>query len=138
MADAGLLIDPGRPLAPAWRDDDFPDWLSPMLVRELRQAVRSGVFRWGFLSVHLVMGLLMAYAVLHPQRVSVDAIGWGVLGLVLGVGLPLRGLAAIHDERHALLFTVSGFVVLVLALVSRPWSRDLRRTWRLVAEASAA
>ena len=36
----------------AWRGDDFPAWLSPMLVKELRQGVQSGVFGWTCIALH--------------------------------------------------------------------------------------
>lgn len=70
--DAGT----GRP----WRGDDFADWLPPMLVRELRQRIKSGAFFWTFL-------LLQAALVLHAAfTVLLGLGGWGTL-----MGLATRG-----------------------------------------------
>jgi len=90
-----------------WRGDDFPDWLSPMLVRELRQGIQSGAFFWTF--------LLLQAALVTP--------------------FPLAGLLRLFADRTAAttLF-LAGLVVLaiILAIVARPWWREMRETWRLV------
>jgi len=48
----------------AWRGDDFPTWLSPMVVKELRQGVQSGVFAWTFVALQVAMFLALSFGVL--------------------------------------------------------------------------
>jgi hypothetical protein len=92
--------------APAWRGDDFPHWLPPMLVRELRQGLSSGAFFWTFLLLQIALVLSLFFAVLG-QSVNpaldgsrrIDGIFWTILILGLGLAMPLRGLSAVAAER---------------------------------------
>ncbi len=51
---------------------DFPDWLSPMLVKELRQGIRSKAFMAVFFLTQLLMILSV---VLNSRRHLVLALG---------------------------------------------------------------
>lgn len=119
--DAGpAAVAPGQPLAvtrprraPAarpwtWRGDDFPGWLSPMLVRELRQGVQSGIFAWTFIGIQGAMFALMTWAAgtfggrLERGAVRTFAeLFWGAIALAIVVVVPLRGLTAVSGERVA-------------------------------------
>lgn len=89
-----------------WRGDDFPDWLQPMLVRELRQGIQSGAFFWTFLLLQLAMFVLAVVTLFAAsERANADAarwIGgffWAILGITVGFVIPLRGMTAIATER---------------------------------------
>jgi hypothetical protein len=97
-----------RPWTWTWRGDDFPGWLSPMLVRELRQGVQSGIFAWTFIGIQGAMFALMTWAVGTfggaPEGASgrdFQAMFWGALALAIVVVVPLRGLTAVSGERVA-------------------------------------
>ena len=89
-----------EPAAP-WRGDDFPSWLSPMLVKELRQGIQSGVFAWTFISLQVVMFLVMATALAGRDSGFRDspALFWVPVTLAVAVVIPLRGLGAVSAER---------------------------------------
>jgi len=89
-----------------WRGDDFPDWLSPMLVRELRQGIQSGAFFWTFLLLQAALVLHAALTVLgSSDRFDRDLIRtsggffWTILVVTVGLVIPLRGLQAVTHER---------------------------------------
>ena len=56
--------------ASAWPGDDFPAWLPPMLVKELRQGVQSGVFIWTFLLLQGALFLLFSVFTLARADLS--------------------------------------------------------------------
>ncbi|MFN9368277.1 MAG: hypothetical protein ACK6CT_05855 [Planctomycetia bacterium] len=94
------------PAAPAWRGDDFPHWLPPMLVRELRQGIQSGSFFWTFLILQFALLLFVLFALLVQAGASetgavrsFDGLFWGILATGLGLVMPLRGLTAVAFER---------------------------------------
>jgi hypothetical protein len=113
VAAAGRAVVVPARRAPAarpwtWRGDDFPGWLSPMLVRELRQGVQSGIFAWTFIGIQGAMFALMTWAVGTfggaPEGASgrdFQAMFWGALALAIVVVVPLRGLTAVSGERVA-------------------------------------
>jgi len=82
---------------------DFADWLSPMLVKELRQGVRSRVFVYtllflqGSLLLLAIHGLLAADAQQNTDDSTV--IFWIIAGVFLILFLPLSGFNAIGNER---------------------------------------
>jgi len=91
-----------------WSGDDFPHWLPPMLVRELRQGVQSGFFTWTFIGIQAAMFVLMAWGV---TAIGVDSsmgffivsafffFFWLIMAGVVGVVLPLQGIMAVSGER---------------------------------------
>jgi hypothetical protein len=90
----------------SWRGDDFPHWLPPMLVRELRQGIQSGVFFWTFLILQFALLLFVLFALLvQAGTTEIDAVRgfdglfWGILAIGLGLVMPLRGLTAVASER---------------------------------------
>jgi hypothetical protein len=92
--------------APRWRGDDFPSWLSPMLVRELRQGVQSGGFAWTFVVLQGLMFLLLSWAVTtlgsnpaSPMNTAFNVFFWLVVGAVVAVVVPLRAVTSVSSER---------------------------------------
>lgn len=83
------------------RLSDFPDRLGPMLVKELRQGLRSRSFVAIFI---LMQGFICITLLGSLATPGVDAGGgfyWGVVWLVLLFALPLRGMQAVVQERSA-------------------------------------
>jgi len=97
---ATATVPPVRPAAP-WRGDDFPSWLSPMLVKELRQGIQSGAFAWTFIGLQAVMFLVMTVALANRDSGLRDnpAVFWVPVVLAVAVVIPLRGLGAVTAER---------------------------------------
>ncbi|RYD38669.1 MAG: hypothetical protein EOP86_00125 [Verrucomicrobiaceae bacterium] len=79
---------------------DFSDRLSPMLVKELRQGLRSPLFVWGLMVMHLALVLVVWMTVSSesspPERLN-RSFFLIYCGLVCGL-LPLRAVNALHDE----------------------------------------
>jgi hypothetical protein len=85
-----------------WRGDDFPGWLSPMLVKELRQGIQSGAFAWTFIGLQAVMFLVMATALAGGVAAGRDATAWTFwlpVAVAVAVVIPLRGLGAVASEK---------------------------------------
>lgn len=113
--DEGISLRGAKPVAVrraaatqpwAWRGDDFPSWLPPMLVRELRQGVQSGVFAWTFIGIQAAMFALMTWAVGTfgggPGGIAgreFSALFWLAIAAAIVVVVPLRGLTAVSSER---------------------------------------
>lgn len=77
---------------------DFPDRLSPMVVKELRQGLRTRLFGGVLLTLHLMLVLL---TLLSGGAENADVVsGWfdGIITLVLCIIMPLRGFSAVADE----------------------------------------
>ena len=102
MSERGDTVVPtGR-----WRGDDFPSWLSPMLVRELRQGVQSGGFAWTFVVLQGLMFLLMSWAVTNlganpGSGISTffNVVFWLMVAAVMAFIVPLRALTSVSSER---------------------------------------
>ena len=78
------------------------DWLSPILVKELRQGMRARVFILSFLllQVFLVVLTLGNVAAQDDRNTlnSQNEFFWVIIGFVLLVLMPLRGLVAVSQE----------------------------------------
>lgn len=103
--------------------DDFGDRLPPMLVKELRQGLRSRAFVGIFTITHVILAFcligLLATVVqdeVSAVRTSLDVFFWVATVVVLLILTPLRSLGAIQQERDG--------AALDLLLLSRlrPWS----------------
>lgn len=77
---------------------DFPDRLSPMVVKELRQGLRTRLFGGVMLTLHIMLVLLTLMSG-GAENASVVS-GWfdGIVTLVLCIIMPLRGFSAVADE----------------------------------------
>lgn len=91
--------------APAALTAEFPGWLPPMLVKELRQALRARGFIGTFLAFHLI-AVVVFWWTLEINSASglretfnwLNGVFWGLLNLVLLVAVPLRGLGSLRQE----------------------------------------
>jgi ABC-type transport system involved in multi-copper enzyme maturation permease subunit len=91
--------------------DDFPDALGAMLVKELRQGIRSNRFAVPFLGVHAIMLLAFAFDVrfLRENGVSNDSIRdgfgsqlafwWAAVGLLVVI-MPITALDSLTAEQE--------------------------------------
>lgn len=88
---------------------DFADWLSPMLVKELRQGMRSRVFMAAFYFTQLLM-ILSAVFNLAATSEGTDSNGaldflnglfWFLIAVPLVFIMPIRGFGALHSELKA-------------------------------------
>lgn len=96
---------PRLPPPPFERINDFPDGLSPMLVKELRQGLRTQTFVILFLSLQAVLAFLLLIAAPiadtnAPAKAgeAVSAIIFCVYALGILVIQPLRGISAVAGE----------------------------------------
>ena len=82
---------------------DFPDWLSPLLVKEFRQGLRGKSFEWTFIALHLGMLLTVASGLTRQQRGGdasfVGGFFWALMIVVLVLGVPVRGMMDLAEER---------------------------------------
>ncbi|MCF7675946.1 MAG: hypothetical protein K9N23_19300 [Akkermansiaceae bacterium] len=93
--------------APAAVPHDFPDRMSPILVKELRQGLRQPTFVIAFLCLQGLLCIVVMGAVLSGSSGSQAALRAGqtmssflfvLLGIVILVAQPLRGLNALASE----------------------------------------
>ncbi len=77
---------------------DFPDRISPMVVKELRQGLRTRLFVGVLWMLHLTLVLLTLIS--GSAQNNAEAQGWfdGIITLVLCLILPMRGFSAMADE----------------------------------------
>jgi hypothetical protein len=88
--------------------NDFADWLSPILVKELRQGLKSRAFVATFIIVQAVMILLVGMQLLtlaggggRTALDTFDGFFWAFVCLPLLVMMPARGLTAVSEEVRA-------------------------------------
>jgi hypothetical protein len=77
---------------------DFSDRFSPIVVKELRQGLRTRFFTSSLILFHTLIILLLVTVTFGTPVEVVNGIFWGIAGLMLLVVLPLRGFAALHTE----------------------------------------
>ena len=84
---------------------EFPDWLSPIFVRDLRQGLRARFFVWGFLVLQSIamLAALVEWAVM--ELLGTSGIGplfsgafAGITSIVFGLLLPLSLFGALQPE----------------------------------------
>ena len=86
------------PEALAKRMADFSPRLSPMLVKELRQGMRTNMFVIAFILLHSFMILCLLTAISSPGSADADGFFWFVIITVLLFVQPLRGFNALSSE----------------------------------------
>lgn len=75
------------------------EWISPMIIKELRQGLHSKLFITFYL---LLQGLLAFSILLMPSAQSAgDGLFWFTVVATLVIALPARGLVAVHMEFRA-------------------------------------
>ncbi|MEO7932330.1 MAG: hypothetical protein ABIT76_04135 [Chthoniobacterales bacterium] len=81
---------------------DFADWLSPMLVKELRQGMRSRVLTSSLFILQglLIFNVIIAFTVAENgnDTQSVTTFFWTILSLPLLMILPLSALGSVGNE----------------------------------------
>jgi hypothetical protein len=88
------------------RGRDFADWLSPMLVKELRQGMRSRVFVAAFYLTQVLMIMSVAFNLAAslsddmPGELGsfLNGVFWFLIALPLLFLMPVRGFSALHTE----------------------------------------
>jgi hypothetical protein len=92
------------------KHSDFADWLSPMLVKELRQGMRSRIFLAAFYLTQLLMILSTAFSLIAASRTDtapgnlfgfVSGLFWFMVSVPLLFVMPLLGFGALHTEMKA-------------------------------------
>ena len=98
-----LVTQPAPPAVPTRAD--FPDWLSPMLVKELRQGVRTRIFVSQFILLQVAMlvtiSLTLLVSATGDDATQGSVFFWLVVGGSILVALPLSGLNAVGGEVRA-------------------------------------
>lgn len=85
-------------LAVARRMQDFPARFSPMLVKELRQGMRTNLFSVAFILLQTVMVLSLLAGLADPGSQAVDGFFWFFVVVILLIVQPLRGFNALSSE----------------------------------------
>lgn len=85
--------------------NEFPDRISPILVKELRQGLRTWIFVGSFVVLQVAMLFLSIMGLSSAaSRQSTDEyalIFWVIIGVPLLIIVPLTGLGSIGAERKA-------------------------------------
>jgi ABC-type transport system involved in multi-copper enzyme maturation permease subunit len=78
--------------------NDFSERLSPIVVKELRQGMRSK----GFVTLFLLLQTFMIFCIIaalgEGARSGASTFFWTVVGFTLMIGMPLRGVFSISSE----------------------------------------
>jgi hypothetical protein len=101
---------------------DFSDRFSPIVVKELRQGLRTRFFTSALILFHTLIILLLVTGSFDVPLEAINGIFWGIAGLMLLVVLPLRGFGSLHAE------SVDGTLDM-LTLTSIPSFRILYGKW---------
>ena len=88
---------------------DFGDWLSPMLVKELRQGIRSKVFMAAFYLTQLLMILSVIFNLTASSNGDgadgmlsfLNGLFWFMIGIPLLFLMPIRGFGSLYGEIKA-------------------------------------
>ncbi|HVJ45896.1 MAG TPA: hypothetical protein VM511_05875 [Luteolibacter sp.] len=113
---------------------DFPDRLSPMLVKELRQGLRAKTFVIVFLSFQALIALILLSASASGTTGNVGTIISNVIFTFFGIAVlivqPLRGIGAISSE-------VKGNTLDMMVLTKLSTARIVRGKWFALVSQSA-
>ena len=82
----------------ALRMNDFPGGFSPMLVKELRQGMRTNLFSVAFILLQAVMILSLMAGLADSGSSEVDGFFWFFIVVTLLIVQPLRGFNALNSE----------------------------------------
>lgn len=80
------------------RMNDFPEAFSPMLVKELRQGMRTNLFTVAFILLQTVMILSLLAGLSNPGAREVNGFFWFFIVIIVLVIQPLRGFDALSAE----------------------------------------
>ncbi|HRQ90130.1 MAG TPA: hypothetical protein PLA50_15125, partial [Bacteroidia bacterium] len=91
-------LPPSDSLATALRTNDFPARFSPMLVKELRQGMRTNLFAVAFILLQTVMILSVLAGLADSGSSASTGFFWFFVVVALLVVQPLRGFNALSSE----------------------------------------
>lgn len=99
--------DPATRRPAPWHGDDLPSWLSPMLVKELRQGLQSGAFSLTFVALQGGLVLLFAVWIAMASEGATTGSGgqffrglfWFLFVTASVLLIPLRALTALRSEE---------------------------------------
>ena len=77
---------------------DFPDRLSPMLVKELRQGLKSHLFTWGLIAMQLALIIMTLISMDEGNSRDINSFFWWSVAGPVCLLLPLRVANALRDE----------------------------------------
>lgn len=84
---------------------DFPNWLSPMLVKELRQGIRSKAFMAVFFLTQLLMILSVVLNLVATSAsrsgempLFLNGLFWVLISVPVLLIMPIRGFSTLHSE----------------------------------------
>ncbi|MEI8234508.1 MAG: hypothetical protein WCH57_07445 [Verrucomicrobiota bacterium] len=78
--------------------NDFADWFSPIIVKELRQGMRSRAFLLIFLAIQFFMIVCVIGSLGDGSHEAAAGFFWTFIGAAILFAMPLRGLAALNGE----------------------------------------
>lgn len=88
--------------------NDFPIWLPPAVVKEIRQGLRSPAFMITLVLFPVALSLLFIFGFITDQKgnpffgaETITGIFWLIISLALVTVLPLRALQSIRGEIHS-------------------------------------
>ena len=83
---------------------DFPEKFSPMLVKEIRQGLRSASYTGLFIAMQIILVIIFSF-ILYAKSLTTSDFGENVSGALFTIYAvticilqPLRGMSAIHQE----------------------------------------
>lgn len=83
-------------------NDDFPDRLSPMLVKELRQGLRTRAFIFIFLSLQITLGIILLGAGSTTTSDDAGSTISNIIFILFSIAViliqPMRGMGALSSE----------------------------------------
>lgn len=113
---------------------DFPDRLSPMLVKELRQGLRAKTFVTVFLSLQIILLIILLTATASTSSSSAGPIISGFIFSFFAIAVlivqPLRGIGALSSE-------VRGNTLDMIVLTRLSAKRIVRGKWFAIVSQSA-
>jgi ABC-type transport system involved in multi-copper enzyme maturation permease subunit len=113
---------------------DFPDRLSPMLVKELRQGLRAKTFVAVFLTLQVAMALILLTAGASASSANAGSVISAVIFIFFSVAVlvvqPLRGIGAVASE-------IKGNTIDMMVLTRLSASRIVYGKWFALVSQSA-
>jgi hypothetical protein len=94
------MSTPSSPSSPLRLLRDFPDWHSPIVVKEMRHGLRTRFFTIALLQLHVALGLLMISALAGASQEIITNTFWGITLVLLLAVMPVRGFAALSSESR--------------------------------------
>ena len=78
--------------------NDFADWFSPIIVKELRQGMRARAFLGIFLAIQFFMIVCVLISLGDGSHDAAAGFFWTFIGGAILFAMPLRGLATLNGE----------------------------------------